>query len=130
MLLPVSQAGGVGVESLLAVTLYNDSFRYHLNGGGFYDSRPNPNEKGWRGSALVEYRFGRIRAGLDFFSKQIQGDPVQVSVGPGIILDVGPFAFRTGFHAGLTNAAPDWAATFWITKSFHLDKKEESRKLR
>ena len=38
-----------------------DSHQLHLNLGGFYDARPDPIEKGWRGSLLAETTLGRFR---------------------------------------------------------------------
>lgn len=122
LLLPVPKAGGLGIESQLVVT-YRDRagrLRLHLNGGGFYDGRVEAAEKGWRASALVEIKSGRCRPGLEVFARKIGAAPVEVLVGPGVIVDVGRLDIRLGVHVGLTAAAPDVVLDAWTSTSFAL----------
>lgn len=115
-LLPVSpNTAGAGVESQLLATLRQDAFRLHLNAGGFYDFRPTDAERGWRASLLAETQKGRFRMGVEIFAKQEHSEPMHVQAGPGIIIDVGAFDFRTGLHVGLTREAPDLTGSLWVT---------------
>lgn len=66
----------------------------------------------------MEVQFGRLRPGIEIFAKQIRSHPVQVLLGPGVIVDVGPFDLRTGLHVGLTRAATDLTLSLWITSKF------------
>lgn len=118
LLLPVPSAGGAGVESQLVLTYRDDErgLRLHVNGGGFYDGRPERVEKGWRASALAELVRGRYRPGLEIFARKVGSGPVEVLLGPGVIVDVRRVDVRLGLHVGLTVAAPDvvfdaWTAT-------------------
>ncbi len=122
LLLPVPNAGGIGVESQLVVT-YRDPagrLRLHLNGGGFYDGRVAAAEKGWRASALAEIQRGRCRPGLEVFARKIGAAPVEVLAGPGVIVDVGRLDVRLGLHLGLTAAAPDVVLNAWTSTAFAL----------
>lgn len=115
-LLPVSSAlCGAGVESQFLATYRRDPVLLHLNVGGFYDPRHPETERGWRISGLTELPWGRWRPGLELFAKQAHGERAQIQAGPGVIVDLGPFDVRTGAHFGLTDAAPDLAATLWIS---------------
>jgi hypothetical protein len=121
LLLPVPDAGGLGIESQLVITYRDDArgVRLHLNGGGFADGRAEPAEKGWRASALAELRRGRYRPGLEVFTRRIGSRPVEVLAGPGVIIDVGRRVdVRFGVHVGLTRAAPDLVLDAWASREF------------
>ncbi len=118
-LLPVSSRHrGAGVESQILATWAIERARLHVNGGGFYDGRPEDTESGWRASALAEFPHGRIRPGLEIFAKRTASEAEQVLVGSGVIVDIGRFDVRVGVHAGLTAAAPDATASLWVTTKF------------
>jgi hypothetical protein len=122
LLLPIPSGGGIGIESQLVVT-YRDRakrLRLHLNGGGFYDGRVEDAEKGWRASALAEFKSGRYRPGLEVFARKIGGARVEVLAGPGVIVDVGPVDIRLGVHIGLTAPAPDVVLDAWTSAAFTL----------
>jgi hypothetical protein len=122
LLLPVPNAGGVGIESQLVLT-YRDRrerLRLHINGGGFYDGRADAAEKGWRASALAEIRSGRYRPGLEVFARKIGSAPVEVLAGPGVIVDVGRLDIRLGLHVALTAAAPDAVVDAWTSTAFSV----------
>lgn len=115
-LLPTSsRAGGAGVESQLLATLRQNAFRVHLNAGGFYDPRPTQVEYGWRAGIVAEGPKGRSRVGMEIFVKQEHSEPIRIQVGPGIIIDVGPFDVRIAVHVGLTREAPDLRGSLWLT---------------
>lgn len=122
LLLPVPKTGGTGVESQLVLTYRDDGrgLRLHLNGGGFYDGRPEPAEQGWRASALAEVRRGRYRPGLEVFARKIGSEPVEVLLGPGVIVDMGRVDVRLGLHVGLTAAAPDVVLDAWTATAVAL----------
>jgi hypothetical protein len=113
-LLPVSSAGGAGVEASFLATQRWDTFRLHGNLGGFYDVRPEPIEKGWRAGLLGELAVDRFRPGLELFAKQVISEPVAVQAGAGVIVSLGPIDLRTGAHLGLSAVAPDFVASLWI----------------
>jgi hypothetical protein len=119
-LLPTSSAGGAGVEAQLVVTRRWEPLLLHLNGGGFYDTRPGETEKGWRASVLGEARLGRWRPGLEVFARQINGGAVEPAAGAGVIVAVGPLDLRAGLHVGLAEAATDLRASFWIASKLPL----------
>lgn len=120
-LLPVSAAGGAGVEaSLLATYRVGDLFRTHVNVAGFYDARPSPAEWGWKGGIIGEVRLGRFRPGAEVFAKRVSGEPVQLLAGPGMIVKLGPIDLRMGIHFGLTPAAADVTASLWVTGALPL----------
>jgi hypothetical protein len=121
-LLPVSSEKnhGAGVDASLLATLRVRALRLHLNLGGFHDARPAPSESGWKSSILIEMLMGRFRPGVEIFTKQTCSQPVQVLVGPGVIVDVGSFDLRAGFHVGLTATAADFTPSLWITHKFPL----------
>ncbi len=111
---------GMGVESQALATLRRGSFRLHINAGGFYDSRPADDERGWRGSVLVEQQRGRARLGLEIFAKKARSEKTRAQLGPGIILQLGSFDIRAGLHVGLTSETPDLAVSFWISRKWPL----------
>ena len=120
LLVPVSDAGGAGVESQLLLTYRDDGrgLKVHVNGGGFYDGRPEPVEKGWRASTLAELNRGRYRPGLEVFARKIGAAPVEVLIGTGVIIAVGRTDFRFGLHVALTESAPDVVVDLWASKVF------------
>jgi len=124
LLLPVPDATGTGVESQLVVTYRDDpaGLRLHLNGGGFYDGRPDVAAKGWRASALAELKRGRYRPGLELFARKIGSGPVEVLAGPGVIIGVGRADVRLGVHVGLTGAAPDVVLDAWTSTVLRVRK--------
>lgn len=120
-LLPISSTGGAGLEtSLLATHRAGDLLLIHLNLSGFHDARPNPSERGWKAGLLGELRLGRFRPGIEFFAKQVRGEPVQVLAGPGLILKLGPIDVRSGIHFGLTPRATDLEASCWVSSALPL----------
>jgi len=119
-LLPVSSAGGAGVEAQLVATQRWERVLLHVNGGGFLDARPRVTERGWRASVLGEAPLGRWRPGLELFARQVNGSRVEPSAGVGVILALGPIDLRTGLHVGLTDAAADLRASFWIASKLSL----------
>jgi hypothetical protein len=121
-LLPVSSAGGIGVESQLLATQRLDPVQVHLNVGGFYDARPEPSEKGWRAGLLGELVVGRFHPGLELFAKQVLSEPVAAQAGAGLIVKLGPIDLRTGAHVGLTEAAPDLVVSFWVASKLPLSE--------
>jgi hypothetical protein len=118
--LPPMSAGhaGMGVESQALATLRRGSFRVHVNAGGFYDSRPADDERGWRGSVLIEQQRGRARLGVEIFAKKARSEKARAQLGPGIILQMGSFDIRGGLHVGLTSETPDLAVSFWISRKW------------
>jgi len=119
-LLPISSEGGAGTQALLLATYRAPPIRIHLNGGGFYDTRPVEEEVGWRASLLGELELGRARPGFELFTAHVNDEPVQVAVGAGAILDLDVVDVRAGVHLGITEAAPDWRASLWIARAFPL----------
>lgn len=120
-LLPISTAGGTGVEaSLLATHRAGERLRTHLNLSSFYDARPSPSERGWKAGLLSELRLGRFRPGIEVFAKQVRGEPVQILAGPGLIVKFGPVDVRSGIHFGLTPQATDVAASLWVASALPL----------
>jgi hypothetical protein len=120
-LLPVSSAGGAGVEiSLLATHRVGELVLTHLNLSGFHDARPSPAESGWKAGLLGELRLGRFRPGVEIFARQVRGEPAQVLAGPGVILKLGPIDLRSGIHFGLTPRASDVAASLWVASALPL----------
>jgi len=119
-LLPISSEGGAGTQALLLATYREAPIRLHLNGGGFYDTRPVEEELGWRASLLGELEFGCVRPGLELFTARVNDEPVQVAVGAGAIVDLNVVDVRAGVHLGITEAAPDWRASLWVARAFPL----------
>jgi len=120
-LFPVSSDhDGAGVESQLVVTFRREPYQLHVNAGGFYDQRHEETERGWRLSILGEAKTGRFRPGVEVFAKKIEGNPIRVQVGSGIIIDMGNFDIRTGIHVGLSTEAPDMTGSLWVTWKWPL----------
>lgn len=119
-LLPLPQEGGAGIESSFLTTIRSGVLRVHVNAGAFYDGRPAQPERGWKSGVIGEARLGRLRPGVELFAKRVRSEPVQMSAGPGIIADVGPFDVRTGLDVGLTRTAPDLRVSLWVTSKFRL----------
>ena len=120
-LLPIADGpGGAGVESQLLASVRRDAWRMHVNAGGIYDGRPAPSESGWRSSALVEYRTGRWKPGVEIFAKRLTGGELEMLAGSGLIVDIGRFDIRIGVHAGLTDASPDLTTNLWVATKFDL----------
>lgn len=63
---------------------------------------------------MLELPLKAIRPGAEVFVKKKNGDSADVRIGPGVILDVGPFDVRAGVHAGITENSPDLAFSLWI----------------
>jgi hypothetical protein len=120
VLLPVSKAGGAGVETTLLATYRLEPALLHANLGGFYDARPEPVEKGWKAGLLGELDFERVKPGLEVFAKKRESEPIAAQGGAGVIVDLGPAAVRSGVHVGLTSAAPDLVTSFWVSGSLPL----------
>lgn len=119
-LLPISDAGGFGVEAQALASYRPAPLRLHLNAGGFADERVDPGERGFRASTLWELELGDARPGLELFLKRVSGEPVQVLAGLGSIADLGSFDIRLGLHAGLTADSPDLIASLWLSTEIPL----------
>lgn len=120
VLLPVSDAGGVGLEAQALLSYRPPPLRLHLNGGGFADGRTEPSERGWRGSLLAEVDLGSARPGVELFGKQVSGDAVRLLAGLGTIADLGAVDLRLGVHAGLTEASPELVGSIWVSTEIRL----------
>lgn len=120
-LLPVEDnTDGAGFEGQLLATHKRERIWLHVNAGGFHDARPAEVENGWRSSILAEFPLGWARPGFELFAKGVNSDPAELSAGPGVIAKLDPVDFRIGIHAGLTDAAPDFRMSFWVTTKFQL----------
>lgn len=114
-LLPVDGEGSAGGELSMLVTIGRSDLCLHMNVGAFHDGRPTPSETGWKGGVLGEAGIGSFRPGAEVFFRQDRSEPVQVTAGPGVVFDAGSFDMRVGVEVGLTDRAPDVAASFWVT---------------
>jgi hypothetical protein len=115
-LLPVRPGDqGVGMEAQLVATSWNESVRVHMNAGGFHDPRGATDESGWRASVLSELPRDGWRPGFELAAKQVDGEDADVRAGLGAIVDLGGLDLRAGAHVGLTDTAPDAAASLWIS---------------
>ncbi len=119
-LLPVSSDGGAGIESLLLLTWRVRALRIHVNAGGFHDTRPDGDGRGWKAGTIVEARLARLRPGVELFAREDAGQAAEVLLGPGVIVDFGRFDVRAGVHVGLTDAAPGVTPTLWVTTKRRL----------
>ncbi len=121
-LLPVSsdEDNGTGVDGVLLATWRLHALDLHFNAGGFYDARPVVSESGWKSGFLIDGRFGRVRPGLEIFAAQKSSRPVALELGPGLIVDLGPFDIRVGLHFGLTSEATDFAPSLWGSREFPI----------
>jgi hypothetical protein len=119
-LLPISSDGGAGIEATLVATWRRERFRAHVNAAGFHDARPDPEESGWKGGAIGEIALGPIRPGVEIFAKQVIDEDVQGLVGVGTIVKLGPIDVRLGGHVGVTEAAPDFVGSVWVSGALPL----------
>jgi hypothetical protein len=119
-LLPVSDAGGIGVEAQALATYRPGPLRFHLNAGGSSDGRADPSEQALRASTLVELDLGAARPGLELFMKRVSDEPIEVLAGVGSIANVWRFQIRLGVHAGLTEASSDLVADLWLATEIPL----------
>ena len=118
-LVPVNRASsGAGVEAQFLATVRTESFRLHFNGGGFNDPRGGASASGWRASLLAEIPHDDYRVGLELFGKDSDRGRPDVRAGVGIIYAMSQFDLRSGFHVGLTQAAPDLGVSLWLSTSF------------
>ena len=118
---------GMGVESQLIATLRTGPFRVHANAGGFYDSRPVDDERGRRGSLLVERQVGRARYGIEIFARKAHSEEVRAQLGAGMILKIGSFDVRAGLHAGLTSETPDLTVSLWVSRAWGVWRPAQKR---
>jgi hypothetical protein len=117
-LLPNPGVSGIGVEAVFMMTVRWDDTQAHFNAGGLYSERGKNVERGWEGGAIVEKKTGSLRPGVELFARQTNSEPVQVSIGAGLIISFGLLDIRLGAGAGLTEAAPDFSASLWISGKF------------
>jgi hypothetical protein len=116
LMLPVlSHQSGIGFESHVVASVDKEPFRVHLDVGGFYDPRLVNVARGWRAGIVGERQHGRMRTGLELYLRKGTEEPLQVQAGIGFVIAAGQLKVRAAIHAGLTAAAPDLAATIWLT---------------
>ena len=116
VLLPIRPGDdGLGVEAQLLTTFWRERFRLHVNAGWVHDARVSPSVDGWRASLLAEFPREGYRPGIELFAKDVENKSTDVRAGVGIIYDIGSFDIRTGLHVGLTDEAPDFSFSLWIT---------------
>lgn len=120
VLLPTSSAGGTGIEANLLVTERRGPVRCHVNLGAFVDGRPDPSERGWKTSLLIERDMGSWRPGVEVLVRRTGSDPLQVLLGPGVIIRVGKADVRLGIHVGLTGAAADLVTDSWVATKLRV----------
>lgn len=119
--LPVSsRQSGIGFESHVLTTIERHPFRVHLSAGGFYDPRRAEVARGWRASMVGERHLGHMRVGMELFLHKAADEQLQVQAGVGFVVPAGRLQVRAGMHAGLTSAAPDIAASVWVTADAQL----------
>ena len=122
VLVPVSsEQSGSGLESQFLRTWQQETWRLHVNAGGFYDPRSGETERGWRGSVLAEFPRERVRPGVELFVRDAHGADARVQGGFGAIVSLERFEVRTGLHVGLTDEAPDLEASVWFSWKWTLD---------
>ncbi|MBY0510562.1 MAG: hypothetical protein K2P94_10490 [Rhodospirillaceae bacterium] len=120
-LMPVNRSHqGAGIEAQLLGTVREQSYRIHVNAGGFHDPRGGPAETGWRASALGEIVKTNYRLGLELFAKDSNIRRTDMRAGLGFIYSFAGFDVRPGVHVGLTPGAPDISASLWIATKFSL----------
>lgn len=119
-LLPDPGVSGTGVETVFLMTVRWDDALAHFNVGGLYSERGKDVGRGWEGGAIVEKKTGSLRPGVEIFARQINSGPAQVSISAGLIIPFGLLDIRIGAGSGLTEAAPDFSASLWITGKFPL----------
>jgi hypothetical protein len=121
VLVPVnSEQSGSGLESQFLRTWQQETWRLHLNAGGFYDPRSDETERGWRGSVLAEFPRERVRPGIELFVRDAHGAEPRVQGGFGAIVSLERIEIRTGVHVGLTDEAPDLEASVWFSWKWTL----------
>jgi len=121
LMLPVSpHQSGVGFESHVLATIERPPFRVHLDVGGFYDPRLAAIARGWRAGMVGERKHGQLRTGLELYVRKAADEHLQVQAGLGFVAPAGPVKLRAGMHVGLTSAAPDLAASIWVTGDTRL----------
>ena len=122
VLVPVnSEQSGSGLESQFLRTWQQETWRLHLNAGGFYDPRSGETERGWRGSVLAEFPRERVRPGVELFVRDANGADPRVQGGFGAIVSLERVEIRTGLHVGLTDEAPDLEASVWFSWKWTLN---------
>jgi hypothetical protein len=119
-LLPDPGMSGTGVETVFLMTVRWDDALAHFNAGGLYSERGRNVERVWEGGAIVEKKTGSLRPGVEIFATQVNSRPAQVSITAGLIISFGLLDIRLGAGAGLTEAAPDFSASLWISGKFPL----------
>lgn len=119
-LLPDPGMSGTGVETVFLMTVRWDDALAHFNAGGLYSERGKDVERGWEGGAILEKKTGSLRPGVEIFARQTNSEPAQVSISAGLIISFGLLDIRFGAGSGLTQAAPDFSASLWITGKFPL----------
>lgn len=119
-LLPDPGASGIGVETVFLMTVRWDDTLAHFNAGGLYSKRGKDVERGWEGGAIVEKKMGSLRPGVELFARQVNSEPAQVSISAGLVIPFGYLDIRFGVGAGLTEAAPDFSASLWISGKFPI----------
>jgi len=111
---------GTGVETVFLMTVRWDDALAHFNAGGLYSERGKDVERGWEGGAIVEKKMGSLRPGVEIFATQTNSEPAQVSITAGLIISFDLLDIRLGAGAGLTQAAPDFSASLWISGKFPI----------
>jgi hypothetical protein len=119
-LLPRAGETRMGAEASVLMTVREDALLVHVNAGGFDDQRPEHPDRGGRAGLLVETRLGGLRPGAELFAKGPESEPEQVSAGVGLIVPFDSFDLRIGGRFGLTEAAPDFTASIWVSGALPL----------
>jgi hypothetical protein len=122
LLLPVPNAGGVGIESQLVATYRDRAGRLRLHPEWWRVLR-RPDRAGGKGLASERARRDQERAlptRARGFREEDRRRPVEVLAGPGVIVDVGRMDIRLSVHVGLTAAAPDVVLDAWGSTAFSV----------
>ena len=123
VLLPVrSELDGVGIESQVISTWQRERSRVHVNAGAFYDPRGLPTERGWRASALAEFRRDRLRPRVELFVRDSNTTDTRMQAGVSLIASLERVEIRTGLHVGLNDAAADLEASVWLSWKWQVPK--------
>lgn len=115
VLIPTHVEGRYGIELTGLATWHKEPFLVHLNAGGFQDHRPTSLEEGWKTGLIGEWQLKGWRPGLEVIAKGVHGEPVQLEMGLGVIIEIGWADIRIGLHKGLTDAAADFSTNLWVT---------------